>query len=136
VIHTRRDEGVTYKCRGRGALLYLPHGGRREIAIQRKVFEKYIRDHAVSWFNWSRDKGLPVERTEDLVLVYGCTLVTSWAAAAFDDYDTDAQLSLTSRVLDNGGTSFCWSNIRGTVEYRNNQLDPVCSPWLRFRTVH
>jgi hypothetical protein len=121
-----RAEGVTYRCRGRGALLSLPHGGHREDAIHTKVFEKYIRDHVVSWFNWSRDKGLPVGSMEDLVLVYGCTLVTSWAAAAFDDYDADAQVSLASRTLNNGGASFVWSNIRGTVEFHDSQRDPVC----------
>ena len=90
------------------------------------MFEKYIRDHVVNWFNWSRNIGLPVERMEDIVFVYGCTMVTSWAAAAFDDYAADAQVSLASRALDNGGTSFVWSNIRGTVEFHNSQFDSVC----------
>jgi hypothetical protein len=85
-----------------------------------------------SWFNWSRDIGLPVERMEDLVLVYGYTLVTSWAAAAFDDHATDAQVSLTSRTLNNGGASFSWGNIRGIVEYHDSHLDPVCSPLATF----
>jgi hypothetical protein len=133
MIHSRRAEGVTYRCKGRGALLLLPQGGHREIVIHRKVFEKYIRSHVVSWFNWSRDIGLPVERMEDLVFVYGCTLATSWAAAAFDDYTADAQVSLASRALDNGGTSFHWSNIRGTVKYHDScQLDAVCSPLSTF----
>ena len=97
------------------------------------MFEKYIRSHVVSWFNWSRDIGLPVERMEDLVFVYGCTLVSSWAAAAFDDYTADARVSLASRAVNNGGTSFRWSNIRGTVEYHDScQLDPVCSPLSTF----
>jgi hypothetical protein len=106
--------------------LSLPHGGHREDAIQTKVFEKYIRDHVVGWFNWSRGKGMPVERMEELVLVYGCTLVTSWAAAAFDDYG-DAQISLTNGALSDGGTDFRWGNIRGIVEYHDGQVDPVCS---------
>ena len=119
-----------YRCRGRGALLSLPHGGHREDAIHTKVFEKYIRDHVVIWFNWSRRIGLPVERMEDLVFVYGCTLVTSWAAVAFDDHAMEAQISLTSRAMNNGGSSFHWGNIRGIVEYHDSQLellDHVCS---------
>ena len=68
---------------------------------------------------------------EDIVLVYGCAMVTSWAAAAFDDYAADAQVSLTSRTLNNGGTSFIWSNVRGTVEFHNSQLD-VCSLLVTF----
>jgi hypothetical protein len=111
--------------------LFLPRGGHREDAIHIKVFEKYIRDHVVNWFNWSRDIGLPVERMEDIVFVYGCTMVTSWAAAAFDDYAADAQVSLTSGTVNNGGTSFIWSNIRGTVEFHNSQLE-VCFLLVTF----
>ena len=85
-----------------------------------------------NWFNWSKERGLPVEHMEDLVFVYGCTLVSSWAAAAFDDYTAVAQVSLTSRPLKNGGSSFVWSNIRGTVEYYDSQLDPVCSLLVTF----
>jgi hypothetical protein len=80
-----------------------------------------------TWFNWSKDKGLPVKSMEDLVFVYGCTLVSSWAAAAFDDRAWNAQICLASRTLDNGGAGFTWSNIRGTVEYHDSQLNPVCS---------
>ena len=99
------------------------------------MFEKYIREHVVSWFNWSKDKGLPVDRMEDLVLVYGCTMVNSWAAAAFDDYAAEAQVSLETRTLDNGGASFHWSNYCGTVDYHDSQLellDPVWSFLVMF----
>ena len=85
-----------------------------------------------SWFNWSRDKGLPVECMEDLVLVYGCTLVTSWAVAAFYGKFANAQIFLTSRALNNGGASFVWGNLRGKVEFHDSQLDPVCSPLVTF----
>jgi hypothetical protein len=115
--------------------LFVPHGGHREYAIQTRVFEKYIREHVVSWFNWSKDKGLPVDRMEDLVLVYGCTMVNSWAAAAFDDYAAEAQVSLETRTLDNGGASFHWSNYCGTVDYHDSQLellDPVWSFLVMF----
>ena len=122
-----RAEYVTYRCRGRGALLSLPNGGLRQDVIHTKVFQKYIGDNVATWFNWSKNEGLPVESMEDVVLVYGCTLVTSWAAAAFDDHTGNAQLSLASRTLNNGGAGFIWSNIRGTVEYHDSQVDPVCS---------
>ena len=94
------------------------------------MFQKYISDNVATWLNWSKDKGLPVENMEDLVFVYGCTLVSSWAAAAFDDYTGDAQLSLASRTLDGGAAGFTWSNIRGTVEYHDSQLNPVCSSFV------
>ena len=98
------------------------------------LFQIYIADNIDSWFKWSKDKGLPVRSMGDLVFVHGCTLVTSWAAAAFDDHRVDAQVSLTSRTLGNGGASFVWSNIRGTVEYHDSHLDldPVCSLLVMF----
>ena len=128
-----RASGQTYKCqaRGRGALLSLPRGGRRRDAIRTKVFEDYARDNADSWFDWSREMGLPVERMEDLILVTGCTLVTSWAAAVFDSHTTatgPALISLSDRIFADGGAQFYWSNIRGNVEYHSSQYDPVRSP--------
>ena len=68
---------------------------------------------------------------EDLVLIYGCTLVTSWAAVAFDDFAMGARVSLASRALKSGGASFAWSNVYGTVECHDSQIDTVCfSPLL------
>jgi hypothetical protein len=122
-----RAEGVTYKCHGRGALLSLPHGGYREDAINTKVFEKYIQDNVVSWFDWAQSNQLGVERLEDIILVSGCTLVPSWAAAAFVGTTMDAEISLASKSLNNGGASFLWRNIRGGVLYHNSRHNHVCS---------
>ncbi|KAF8474364.1 hypothetical protein DFH94DRAFT_126318 [Russula ochroleuca] len=121
-------KGQTYKCRTRscGALLSLPHGGHREDVIHAKAFEYYIRDHVVDWFTWAQNNKLGVERMEDLILVTGCTLVTSWAAAAFDNYTkpVDAtSISLHAQKFDCGGAQFLWSNVRGNVEYHNSQFD-------------
>ena len=69
IIRCRRAEGITYRRRGRGALLSLPRRGLRQGVIQTKLFEGYIRKNVVSWFNWSRGIGLPVDPMEDLVLV-------------------------------------------------------------------
>jgi hypothetical protein len=120
-------EGVTYKFRNRGALLSLPHGGHREDVIRTKVFEDYIRDHVDRWFNWAQNNKLGVERMEDLILVSGRTLVTSWAAAASVD-TFEAEISLTSKSLSNVGASFVWGNVRGRVSYHNSRFDPVRSP--------
>jgi hypothetical protein len=125
-LKIRSDEGVTYKCsRNRGALLFLPHEGHRKDIIRKKAFEEYIRDHVVSWFTWTQDNKLGVERMEELVLVSGCTLSTSWAAAAFVDNAKDSEISLTSTVNDNGGADFIWSNTRGPVRHSNSRFDPV-----------
>jgi len=132
MIRSRRAEGVTYICRGPGALLSLPRGGYREDAIHKRMFEVRIRDNLDSWFNWSRNADLPVDRMDDLILVTGCTLVTSYTSAVFDDHIADAQISLVSRPLSNGGSSFVWSNIRGTIEYHDSQLNPVCLSRLHY----
>ena len=121
------------KSQKRGAYLSLPNGGYHNDAIATKPFKNYIRDHVVSWFNWAQNNKLSVERTEDLVLVTGCTLVTSWAAAVFVD-NMEAEICLRSRVLSNAATSFIWSKIRGPVVYRNSRFDLVRSP-ITF-TIH
>jgi hypothetical protein len=123
---------LTYECRAQsqGALLSLPHGSRYEDVIRTKLFEDYIRDNVDSWLRWSKEEGLPVENMEDLILVTGCTLATSWAAAAFDSTmsrDEDATtISLEPRKSDGGGAQFVWHNIRGGVEHRHS--GSVCSP--------
>jgi hypothetical protein len=125
--------GVTYKFRNRGALLCLPNGGHREDAIRTKVFEDYIQDHVDRWFDWAQKNKLGVERMEDLILVSGCTLATSWAAAAFVDDTTDGEISLASRGLDNGRAIFSWSNIQGRVLYHNSRFETVrSSPHATF----
>jgi hypothetical protein len=120
-------EDVTYKFQNCGALLSLPNGGHHEDVIRAQGFEDYIRDHVDNWFTWAQKNGLRVERVEDLILVSGCTLVTSWAATAFVDNTLDAEISLASRALNNGGASFVWSNIRGRLSYHNSRLEPVRS---------
>jgi len=129
-IHAKtpdQAEGVTYECLGHGALLSLPRGGRRQVVMQTTFFEQYAGEHVAGWFHWSKVRGLPIERMEDTVLIYGCTLVTSWAAVAFDDFATGARVSLASRTLNNGGAIFAWDNVNGTVECHDGQLDPRIS---------
>jgi hypothetical protein len=105
--------------------LSLPHGGYREDTIRTKAFEEYIRNNVVSWFNWAQENQLDVRNMEDLILVSGCTLVSSWAAAAFV-CNTEAEVSLEIRAPSNSGKRFVWSNIEGIVGHRNS-LDPVRS---------
>ena len=106
----------------------LPNGGQHEDVIRTQAFEDYIQGHGDSWFAWAQKNRLGVERVEDLILVSGCTLVSSWAAIAFVGDTVDAQISLESRTLNNGGASFVWSNIRGRVLYHNSRLEPVRFP--------
>ena len=99
------------------------------------MFEDYIRDNVVGWFEWSRKIGLGVERMEDLILVSGRTLVSSWAAVAFFDTAQEAETSLAVQALPNGGASFDWSKIHGTVACHNSRPDPVRPPGLCLLAV-
>ena len=114
----------------------LPRKGHRNDIIPIKAFENYIRDNVDSWFRWSKKMNLPIERMEDLILVTGCTLVTSWAAAVFDGHmpvDSDAAAAtLETRKFDGGKAQFFWRNIRGSVEYHNSHFDSVRSPGYVF----
>ena len=94
--------------------------------IRTKVFEDYIRDHVVSWFNWAQKNKLDIEM-EDLILVSSRTLVSSWAAATLVDANMEAEISLASIPLQSGGANFVWSKFQGPVEYRNS-LEQVRSP--------
>jgi len=66
----------------------------------------------VSWFTWAQNNKLGVERLEDLILVSGLTLVTSWAAAVFMDNNMEAEITLTSRTRSDGGASFVGERFR------------------------
>jgi hypothetical protein len=132
--------GQTYECwaHSHGALLSLPHGACSEDVIRTKLFEDYIRDNVDNWLRWSKKEGLPVENTEDLILVTGCTLATSWAAAAFDGTESrevDATaVSLEARKYDGGAAQFVWRNVRGNVEHHHS--DSVCSSAYFFLAVN
>ena len=65
---------------------------------------------------------------EDLILISGCTLVTSWAAAASVDNTLESEILLTSRTFSDVGANFVWGNVRGRVSYHNSRYDPVRSP--------
>ena len=117
--------------------MFLPHEGYREDIVRKKAFENYIRDNVFKWFTWTQDNELGVERIEELILVSGCTLTTSWAVAAFVDNTMDSEISLASRTLDdNGGASFIWRNMRGPVPHSNSHFGPVSRPRLAFLGMH
>jgi hypothetical protein len=87
------------------------------------------------WFNWAQNNKLGrVKHLEDLILVSGCTLVTSWAAAAFVDHTMDAEISLESRPLSDRGTKFVWRIIQGPVVHHNSLFDPVRIPAYVYST--
>ena len=131
-----RGMGQMYECQVQtyGALLYLPHGGHSKDVIRTKAFEEYIKDNVDSWFRWLKRKNFPVQRMEDLILVTGCTLATSWAAAVFDNNNMptagsdSATISLDIQKSNRDREQFFWRNNRGNVEYHNSYFEPVSFP--------
>ena len=100
------------------------------------MVEDYIRDHVETWFNWAQNNKLGVERIENLILVSGCTMVNSWAAAVCADNTLEAEISLASRTLSNVEDRFVRGNVRGHVEYHNSRFDPVRFPDQCFASMH
>ena len=94
-----------------------------------------MRDHVDGWFNWAQNNKLDVEQMEDLILVSGCTLVTSWAAAAFVDDTNETEINLVSRPGNGGSVMFDWRHIRGRVIYHdsNTPSRSEASPFPRLR---
>jgi hypothetical protein len=66
---------------------------------------------------------------EDLILVTGCTLATSWAVAAFDGSMTRGEdsttISLEARKSAGGGVQFVWRNMRGSVVHNHSVRSPA-----------
>ena len=116
-LDTWRPHLNKYSCGFKqGALLTLPQDGLSKDIIRTEIFEDYIRDHVDSWFSFARRRRLSVQRPEDLILVTGCTLVTSWGTAAFVDRTIDAEVSVTFR-----GTNFDWYENSPSVRYKNSR---------------
>jgi hypothetical protein len=126
-----RSPLTIYSCNDRqGACLTLPSDGVRGDVIRTKVFEDYIRDHVDTWFSLASRHGLGVKRMEDLILITGCTLVTSWGVAAFLDDTQDSEVLLRSQAFNDSEASFDWRVARGSVAFQNSRIDPVRSAAL------
>ena len=93
--------------------------------MREKAFEEYIRDNVGSWFDWSKNQKLPVERMEDLILVTECTLVKLWAAAAFIGRSGMASIALVPPSQDLSGQSFELRNFEGDVAHNLSYFDSV-----------
>ena len=95
-----RDPGeVSFSCRGKqGALLCLPIQAKREDTVLRDGFGKWMIAHIDLWFAWIRQKGLKVDRMEDIILVTGTDVTRSWANVAFLGGQADARVSFNVEV--------------------------------------
>ncbi|KAH9003549.1 hypothetical protein EDB86DRAFT_2799017 [Lactarius hatsudake] len=115
------DTGASFKCRSnKGAFLSLPLNGIREDAIRTKAFETYIRKHCDSWLEFASANEIDV-RLEDIILVTGCDLTSSWAMAVFVN-SLDPEISLNVRVSDAGSARFRWTPTNQPHHNEPNQV--------------
>ncbi|KAH9008785.1 hypothetical protein EDB85DRAFT_1542726 [Lactarius pseudohatsudake] len=99
---------ASFRCRrNKGAFLSLPFNANRADTIRTKAFETYIRKHYDSWLRFAIVNDLDV-RLEDIILVTGCDLTSSWAMAAFVN-SWDPEITLSVHASRAGGARFQWS---------------------------
>ena len=85
-------------CSKAGAILSLPVLAQRQDTLLQGDFGKWIVNHIDLWFAFTRGLGLGITRMEDIVLVTGCHLATSWANIAFSEGCGEEQVSFGVRV--------------------------------------
>ncbi|KAI0056994.1 hypothetical protein BV25DRAFT_1863983 [Artomyces pyxidatus] len=101
-----------------GAVLALPNTGRRCDVYIRAAYEDYINAHCDQWLAFAERHRLGI-RIDDIILITGCDLTTSWAMAAFMSSEFDASISLqfdagmAGTVAAYSGIS--WRNSRNAV---------------------
>ena len=125
------EEEVTsasFRCRRNnkgGAFLTLPFSAVSEDAIRTKAFETYIRKHCDSWLDFAIVNNLDA-RLEDIILVTGCDLTSSWAMAAYTN-PSDPEITLSVRPEPPGSAVYQWSH---TSQPHNNEPTQVRQTYL------
>ena len=90
---------VTFSCSGRqGALLYLPFPAEREDTVARGDFEKWIINNIYNCMRLAEERGLGVNRMEDIILVTGRHLARSWVRAIFSESRGGAEISFIAQT--------------------------------------
>lgn len=84
------------------------------------LFRGCIIKHIDSWFTFAQRLGLGIAM-EDIILVTGCHRTKSWTNIAFNEIQTDAQLSLQVNVTGTLGANVTWgvSNVHGQGPVHN-----------------
>ena len=98
---------VTFSCsKKQGAILSLPVPALREETFARGDFARCITKRIDVWFAFARDLGLGVTRMEDIILVTGRDLATSWTNVVFSENQGGEQVSFGVQV--NGISNVQW----------------------------
>ncbi|KAH9074324.1 hypothetical protein EDB83DRAFT_1955510 [Lactarius deliciosus] len=114
--HPDEAGSASFKCRrSKGAFLSLPFNADSVDAIRTKAFETYIRKHCDSWLEFAVINDLDV-RLEDIILVTGCDLTSSWAMATF--FNSSDPIRLSVQPSQTGSARFQWDV---TNQHHNNE---------------
>src|SRR5712672_995559 len=93
------DTQVTFSCSGRqGALLYLPFPAEREDTVALGDFGKWLIKNIYGCMRLAEERGLGVNRMEDIILVTGRHLARSWIRAVFSESRGGAEVSFVAQV--------------------------------------
>ncbi len=129
------DEGTSasFKCssRNKGAFLCLPFNSNSVDAIRTRAFETYVRKHCESWLEFAWFNEVDVQ-LEDIILVTGCDLTSSWAMAAFV-HSLDPEISLNVRATEAGSARFQWTVTSQPHNNEPNQVRLTCLCFLPHR---
>jgi hypothetical protein len=101
---------VTFYCpKKEGAVLCLPVPAKAENTVASADFGKWIISHIDRWFAWAKQRGLGVDRMEDIILVTGTHCTRSCTNVAFPGGQDDAQVSFGAKVDRSGdGVAITW----------------------------
>jgi hypothetical protein len=93
------DTQVTFSCSGKqGALLYLPFPAERKDTVALGDFGKWIVQNIHDCMRLAEERGLGVNRMEDIIFVTGRHLARSWVRAVFSESRGGAEVSFIAQV--------------------------------------
>ena len=116
LLFMRPDDStqVTFSCSGRqGALLYLPFPAEREDTVARGDFEKWIINNIYNCMRLAEERGLGVNRMEDIILVTGRHLARSWVRAIFSESRGGAEVSFVAQASGSSAVHIEERNVSG-----------------------
>jgi hypothetical protein len=108
------DTQVTFSCSGKqGALLYLPFPAEREDTVALGDFGKWLIKNIYNCMRLVEERGLGVNRMEDIIFVTGRHLARSWARAVFSESRGGAEVSFVAQGSDNSVVHLEERNVNG-----------------------
>ena len=108
------DTQVTFACSGKqGALLYLPFPAEQEDTVAFGDFGKWIVKNIHDCMRFADERGLGVNRMEDIILVTGRHLAKSWVRAVFSENRGGAQVSFVVNASGNSVLRLEERNVSG-----------------------